>query len=139
MHAPRTGHSATGLPDGKVLIAGGLNDYTNTVLDSAELYDPTKVTFTVAAKMMVGRFEHTASALPDGKVLIAGGFEDASTITYTAELYNPLQAVFTPTGNMTYSRAEAAAAFFVISVSGDVPRRNQPVTNLAPMEKPPPE
>ncbi len=116
MHAARTGHSATILPDGKVLIAGGLND-SNTVLDSADLYDPVKGTFRVGTKMTVGRSEHTASALADGKVLIAGGFEDTSTISDTAELYDPLEAVFTPTGSMTDSRAEAGAAFFVISAS----------------------
>ena len=138
MHAARTGHSATILTDGKVLIAGGLND-SNTVLDSTDLYDPVKGTFTVGTKMTVGRSEHTASALADGKVLFAGGFEDTSTISDTAELYDPIEAVFTPTGSMTDSRAEAGAAFFVISASTEFPRQNQRVTNVAPAEKSPPD
>ena len=125
MHAARVGYSATLLPDGKVLIAGGLDDQTNAVLDAAEIFDPAKGTFSVAAKMVLGRFYHTANALADGKVLIAGGFQDTSSITSTAELYDPLEGVFTPTGSMTDSRAEAAAAYIAVPPSEALPR-NQP-------------
>lgn len=126
MHAPRVGYSATRLPDGKVLIAGGLDDQTDTVLNVAEIYDPAKGTFIVAAKMVLAPFYHTANALPDGKVLVAGGFQDTSSITSTAELYDPLEGVFTPTGSMTDSRAEAAAAYIAVPPSEALPRRNQP-------------
>jgi hypothetical protein len=138
MHTPRIGHTATGLPDDDVLIAGGLNDNTNTVLDSTELYNPANGTFSVAATMTVARSDHTASVLADGKVLIAGGFENTATITDTAELYDPLEAVFAPTGNMTDARAQAVAASFMISAAEDVPRRNRHVRrNLAPTQTSP--
>lgn len=126
MHTPRSGQTATILPNGTVLIAGGLDDQTNTVLNSTEIYDPAKGTFTLAPNMTVGRFQHTASTLSDGKVLIAGGFQDASTITNTAEVYDPLEGVFTPTGNMTDTRAQAVAAPFTVGGVQDEPRSAGP-------------
>ena len=42
----RTGHSATLLPDGRVLVAGGIDDLDMT-LATAELFDPSNDTFTI--------------------------------------------------------------------------------------------
>jgi hypothetical protein len=77
MSESRWGHTATLLPDGNVLMAGGYGDP-----GSAELYDPAAGTFTATGRMTATRSGHTATLLPNGKVLIAGG--DASG---TAELY----------------------------------------------------
>jgi hypothetical protein len=84
--AARAGHSATVLPDGRVLIAGGYaldGTATRRALSSAELYDPTTGVFSDAPELGVTnaageltatpRALHTATALPDGRVLIAGG------------------------------------------------------------------
>ena len=78
-------HTATLLPSGKVLLAGGLS--AGTDLSSAELYDPATKTFTAAGFMTVARLGHSATLLANGKVLLAGGaasFGGAST--NTAEL-----------------------------------------------------
>jgi hypothetical protein len=106
----RTSHTATLLPNGKVLIAGGwagLNDTTA----SAELYDPATGTFSVTGSMVTGRGNHTATLLPNGKVLIAGGQSvtgppTAQIIVYlaSAELYDPATGAFSATGNMTDAR-----------------------------------
>jgi hypothetical protein len=94
MTIARSGHTATLLPDGKVLVAGGPNE-------SAELYDPESGTFSATGSMIVARSGHTATlltnaALPNrGKVLIVGG---NSTVT-TAELYDPTNGTFTATGS----------------------------------------
>jgi hypothetical protein len=93
-------HTATLLPDGKVLIAGGR---PGAAADSAELYDPATETFTPTNNLLSGREWHTATLLPNGKVLIAGGLDDISSPAYT-ELYDPATGVFTPTGNMIHSR-----------------------------------
>ena len=57
---PRAGHTATLLPDGRVLVAGG--DF----IDTAELWDPETGTFYAAGSMTDARSGHTATLLPDG-------------------------------------------------------------------------
>jgi hypothetical protein len=84
----RDRHTATLLPDGRVLIAGGA-----TI--SAELYDPSSGTFNLAPDMTTSRDAHTATPLNNGKVLIVGGItEDDTQIAgvrplSSAELYTP--------------------------------------------------
>ncbi len=72
MTVARSGHTATLLPSGKVLIAGGESDLGTTLM-SAELYDAAAGTFTATGSMTTKRYDHTATLLPSGKVLIAGG------------------------------------------------------------------
>lgn len=69
----RSFHTATLLLDGRVLIAGGQNDASASLLSSTEIYDPVARTFTPGPNMTVGRAEHTATLLADGRVLIIGG------------------------------------------------------------------
>ena len=64
-------HTATLLPNGKVLVAGGVD--SRGPLASAELYDPTSGTWSATGSLATGRFLHTATLLPNGKVLVAGG------------------------------------------------------------------
>ena len=68
----RAYHTATLLPNGKVLIAGGLIAGSQGTA-STELYDPTAQTFTLAENMDAPRYNHTATLLNDGRVLIAEG------------------------------------------------------------------
>jgi hypothetical protein len=76
MTAARTFHTATLLPNGQVLVAGG------GYLASAELYDPSAGGFTATGSMTGPRAWHTATLLSSGQVLIAGGNASGS-----AELY----------------------------------------------------
>ena len=71
-----TCHTATLLPNGQVLVAGGgANCFFCDALASAELYDPVSGLWTVTGSLATARHEHTATLLPNGKVLVAGGYE----------------------------------------------------------------
>src|SRR5260370_20398165 len=72
MAAARDGFTATLLPDGTVLAAGGGDPYA--ILASAELYDPVAGTWSGTEPMSTLRDIHVAARLSDGRVLVAGGF-----------------------------------------------------------------
>jgi hypothetical protein len=105
MATPRYLHAATVLPDGKVLVTGGLwNVAPTSVLPSAELYDPATRTFTTTGALNVARSGHTSTALPNGKVLIVGGYGLYGPLG-SAELYDPATGLFTETsGAMNAAR-----------------------------------
>jgi len=67
---PRSGHTATLLLNGQVLITGGSQERPA----SAELFDPVTNVFVPTGNMTTGRFGNSATLLPDGRVLIVGGF-----------------------------------------------------------------
>ena len=85
MTTARQDQTATLLPDGTVLIAGG--DFAAGT--SAELYNLGGGTFASAGTMATPRFLHTATLLPDGRVLLAGGLPYSTATTSSAELYAP--------------------------------------------------
>jgi hypothetical protein len=118
----RFSQSATLLPNGKVLIAGGME--RNGKYDaSAELYDPRTGTFTATGNMSSAREGHAAVLLRNGKVLIAGGSPGTGTYLATAELYDPATGTFHSIGNMAGPRAHAAAILLndgkVLLIGGD--------------------
>jgi hypothetical protein len=94
MNSARYGHTATLLPDGKVLLAGGWNG--TAAVASAEIFDPTALTFTALANAMTSpRETHSATLLLNGQVVIAGGDVDNLTPLNTAELFDPSLRTFT--------------------------------------------
>jgi N-acetylneuraminic acid mutarotase len=106
----RNGHTATLLPNGKVLVVGGY-DWTFE-LDSVELYDPATGTWTPTGSLNVRRRLHTATLLSNGKVLVAGGGqgEGAGYISLTsAELFDPTTGTWSVTGSLAAARAAHTA------------------------------
>ena len=101
MVSRRSAHSATLLADGKVLVAGGYDDFS--ALQSAELYDPETGSWTATGKMIEARGYHTATLLPDGRVLVAGGRTNNGSTGHaptSAELYDPITRNWTPAASM---------------------------------------
>jgi hypothetical protein len=83
MGTPRAGHTATLLSDGRVLVAGGSDDYapsSASLTTSAELYHPASGSWSYAATMDTPEHSQSAIQLPDGRVLVTGG---------SGELYDP--------------------------------------------------
>ena len=101
MTASRAAHTATLLPDGKVLVTGGFTGGSS--LASTEIFDPATQAFTTASNMSVARSGHSATLLSNGKVLIAGGYN--GNYLASAELYDPSTNGFTPVSTMTTARS----------------------------------
>ena len=103
--------TATLLPNGKVLFAGGEIDVS--WYSVAVLYDPSTLRVTRTGDMTRARVAHTATLLPDGRVLVAGGgfeTEPPYGTNQTAESYDPSTGAFTSIGNMNARRSYHAAA-----------------------------
>jgi Kelch motif len=87
------------LPNGKVLVAGGVIPY----FSSAELYDPATGSWTATGSLNTARYTHTATLLPNGKVLVAGGYDSAPLSS--AELYDPATGSWSVTDNLNTARS----------------------------------
>src|SRR5947207_11880308 len=85
MNTARQLHTATLLPNGKILVVGG-SDLSNSIA-SAELYDPLANTWTNTGSLIRARREHSATLLPNGKVLVVG-VEGTCNIGEVAELFD---------------------------------------------------
>jgi len=98
----RDSHTATLLPNGEVLVAGGFGGNA-----SAELYDPATGTWTATGSLITARGGHTATLLPNGKVLAAAGF----SVNYpypclsSAELYDPATGTWATANNLAHVRS----------------------------------
>jgi WD40 repeat protein len=109
MSTARDRDAATILPNGMVLVAGGIDTafaasipFTGAaapwLLLSTEMFDPAAGVFETGPRMTVSRDEPTTTLLSDGKVLIVGGG------TSSAELFDPAADKFVVTGEMVESR-----------------------------------
>lgn len=108
MSVARMAHTATALPDGRVLVAGGFTSEENASR-SAEAYEPGAGRFSALSRMITVRYSHTATLLPNGKVLISGGYAAGSTTIAAAELFDPATNTFTATGSLLSARSDHIA------------------------------
>jgi hypothetical protein len=127
MSLPRSAHTATLLPSGKVLVAGGVSYFRSVFPTTAELYDPATGKWSPTFPLVSGRTDHMAALLPSGKVLVAGGFNNADTGPST-ELFDPAsvapipavltESTKTPTGAFQFIfRNTPGLSFTVLSTT----------------------
>jgi N-acetylneuraminic acid mutarotase len=95
MAEPRAAATATLLKNGKVLVAGGYNGFTEHVGGGttwrplAELFDPATRSWRPAAPMLMPRIEPRAALLGDGRVLVLGSATDCCEAPVGAETFDP--------------------------------------------------
>jgi N-acetylneuraminic acid mutarotase len=100
----RVGHTATLLPDGRVLVVGGRGT-DGAALDSAERYDPQTNSWSAAGALGGARAEHAATLLPGGKVLVAGGRNGTGAALAAARLYDPAANSWSPAASLADARS----------------------------------
>jgi len=129
LHTTRAGHTATLLPSGQVLVAGGSQISPGDIepIATAELYDPATGQWTLTAALHTARVGHTATLLPSGQVVVAGGSTnglDSGDYLDTAELYDPATGQWTPTGALNTARSDATATLlpsgYVLVAGGEI-------------------
>jgi N-acetylneuraminic acid mutarotase len=118
--AARRGATAILLPNGKVLIAGGIGE--SNKLASAELYDPATGTWSSTGSLGAARQGATATLLANGKVLVVEGTDHNGFALASAELYNPATGTWSATGSLAAPRRAATATLLangkVLAVGG---------------------
>jgi hypothetical protein len=151
MVADRDETTATLLPNGKVLIAGGTSyqlvcngkPLIYAYHGSAELFDPKTRTFTATGALAEARAAHTATLLSNGLVLFAGGYNTPATCTVTpcssnlnavasSELYNLVTGTFSQTGSLNEGRSGQIAALLTngqVLVAGGLGFAGAPLTS----------
>ena len=84
MSHARVGHTATLLPDGEILVVGGIADGSDG--RSAELFSPY---WSETNPAMEARWNHAAASMPHGNVLLSGGSNPTTLIcSATAEIFS---------------------------------------------------
>jgi hypothetical protein len=121
MHLARSGHRATLLTDGRVLVVGSDG--------AAELFDPVSGTFSVTGSMTTARYGASFTLLANGRVLVVGGYGPGTSELprlASAEVYDPQTGSFTVTGSMSIGRILHTATLLKdgrVLVAGGTDRR----------------
>lgn len=85
---PRRNHTATVLPDGRVVVVGGQSG-SGTLLSSTEIYDPGTDSWAPGAELPASRELHGASLMPDGRVVVTGGSGAGGVVLADSIVYDP--------------------------------------------------
>jgi RHS repeat-associated protein len=83
----RAWHSATVLPDGTVLILGGIGTNRQPIAEPQILDPETGTVQRLSIPGMTPRAHHTATLLTDGRVLVAGGNDPSGNASATADVW----------------------------------------------------
>jgi RHS repeat-associated protein len=89
--APRAWHAATVLPDGTILLTGGVTSAGQLHLVS-EILDPERGLVQPIPAWMTPRARHSATLLADGRVVVIGGSDGAGLPVEQTEVIDPVTA-----------------------------------------------
>lgn len=102
MASARAAFEAASLPDGRVLVAGGVA--FGSIVDGAEVFDPMSNSWSTVAPLPTALFFHAMAALADGRILVAGGIPNGGSYTAAASIYDPTADNWTAASPMTTER-----------------------------------
>ncbi len=134
----RSGHTATLLATGAVLLVGEGGEYLGGACGApppappsaipaatAELFDPVAGTFALTAlPIYATKHAHAATLLQDGRVLLTGGLNASGVSSAHAEIYDSATGLYTATADMTHGHRFHAAAMLAdgrVVIAGDYP------------------
>jgi hypothetical protein len=144
LEVPRYGHTATVIPDGRILVVGGKTPRAANsceigatpetcfdAVDRVELFDPiVGEVRQVDARDFGAVFDHTATLMTGGRILITGGSDAAGNLRSDAWLFDPQLEALVPTRAMSYARARHTATELcdgtVLLVGGDTEEESAP-------------
>src|SRR5436190_3428225 len=111
MNIACSGHQATLLMDGRVLVSGGSGD-DGQAIGRAEIYNPISGTWSLTQGNMIPRLGHAAALLHDGRVLVVGGLSSASSCQpiESAEVYDPTTDRWSQTAKIPVSTGRGSVA-----------------------------
>ncbi len=111
MIEPRANHTATLLPNNRILVTGGKS--SSGSLDSVEIYDVDTDTWSPAAPLNNPRHSHTATRMlnTNQEILVVGGYVGTSVLN-TFEVYDPINDTWTG-GDMDHARADHTATLIL--------------------------
>ncbi|MCB9480173.1 MAG: hypothetical protein H6683_10875 [Deltaproteobacteria bacterium] len=109
LNTGRASHTASLLPDGRVLLVGGFSGTiaAGTPTASVEIFDPDTGAFETVAQLEHNRSGHVAAVLDDGRVLVAGGIDGDLNILGTSEIIDPVAKAVEPGPDMAVGRTVA--------------------------------
>ncbi|MEP7122451.1 MAG: kelch repeat-containing protein [Byssovorax sp.] len=140
LHHARRAHTATLLPDGTLLVAGGTtggkDDGTaaGTQLATSEIYDPVTDTWReLSSPLITARTFHTAALVPGGAVLLFGGLDGTGSASRQVEGY--FEGAWQALDPLLIDRFQHASAMLDdgrVLVSGGVHQATAELYRLAP-------
>ncbi len=114
---PRMSHTASLLPDGRVLVVGGQASPL-TAAPEASIYDPERNRWSPARKLGSARYGHTATVTQTGTVFVFGGYSASNTALGSGEVYDATTDSWTATANAPLTGRVSHAA--TLLPSGEV-------------------
>jgi hypothetical protein len=115
---PRSRHTATLLPNGKVLVVGG--ESGGQALASGEIYDPATNSWSGAAGLMTGVSGTPRRSSRTGRLVVGGldlgGFFVGGNILASAELYDPATNTWSSAASLTTARHGPTATLLASGV-----------------------